>query len=498
MRRIVQNAAFTLLLALGCSIGAARADAPPIPEPVPAPKLAQIPAPPQVLKITKGGESNVSQALRLPLNKAAIIELPVDARDVLVTNPGIVDAVIKTPRRSFVLGTGVGETNAFFFDAAGRQILNLEIEVTREIRGLSDMISKLVPTSKVDLAAVNDSIIVSGTVPNASQAEQVRQIAERFVGDPTKVVNLLQIAGRDQVMLKVRVVEMQRTVAKQLGVDLEAVIQGGDFFIDLVTENPFSLVGRALSDTEIRPGFISGDDGITATIRALERNGLVRTLAEPNLTAISGEAANFLAGGEFPFPVGQDSEGRITFEFRPVGVGLAFTPVVLSEGKISLRISTEVSEITSENSFVLSGTPIVDSATGQVTLVPGLTVPGLRVRRTETTVEMPSGGSIMIAGLIQDDLKQNIDGIPFLKDLPILGQLFRSRDFSRNETELVVLVTPYTVKPINQAKLQTPIDGLAVASDLETILFGRLNAVYGIEAAASRTRAGGRIGYIVE
>ncbi|MEM9122898.1 MAG: type II and III secretion system protein family protein [Pseudomonadota bacterium] len=452
-----------------------------------------------LVRISNSGAGLVSENLDLSLNKSAIIELPVAARDVLVTNPEIVDAVVRTPQRTFIMGKGVGETSVFFFDAAGKQILNLDISVQREVKSVENMIQSLVSGSRIEVASVNDSLILTGTVPNAAAADQARSIAEQFVEEPEKVISLVGVRGRDQVMLRVRIVEMQRTAAKQLGVDLDAVIQNGTTFLDIATRNPFSLVGRELSDTNIGAGWVNGEDFASATIRALERNGLVRILAEPNLTAISGESANFLAGGEFPFPVRQDEEGQITFEFKPVGVGLAFTPVVLGEGRVSLRISTEVSEITSEDSFVITSSTFIDPTSGAVITSPGLTIPGLRVRRTETTVELPSGGSIMIAGLIQETIKQNIDGVPGVKDLPILGQLFRSRDFENNETELVVIVTPYMVKPTGLAELETPTDGFASASDLETLLFGRLSAVYGREALEDLpAEIQGPYGYIVD
>jgi pilus assembly protein CpaC len=214
----------------------------------------------------------------------------------------------------------------------------------------------------------------------------------------------------------------------------------------------------------------------------------VRTLAEPNLTAVSGEAAKFLAGGEFPVPVGRDNNGNITIMFKQFGVGLAFTPVVLDKGHISLQISTEVSELTNTGAFSLQG-----GVTGG-----GLTIPALSVRRAETTVELPSGGSLMIGGLFQQQSKQNIDGFPGLKDLPVLGALFRSRDFQNNETELVVMVTAYLVDPVAEQRLAGPDDGFVVPSDAETILFGRLNKIYGRAAQLPPTVAKNAVGYIVQ
>lgn len=425
--------------------------------------------PVQTLKIRSGGSGPQSHQLNLPLNKGAIIELPEDARDVLVSNPEIVDAVVRTPRRIYVVGMKVGLTNAFFFTGGGKQLLNLEIRVERDMSVLESLIERSVAGADVKVENVNDRVVLLGSVRNASDAEAARQIAIRFVTNPEQplkmdaVVSRLAIRGSDQVMLRVRVAEMQRSVSKQLGTNFSAVFDvGKNVPVDLFTSNPFSLLGSALSSSRAVIGGGPGND-VTAVIRALERTGMVRLLAEPNLTAVSGESAKFLAGGEFPFPVARDQDGNITLEFKPFGVGLGFTPVVLSEGRISLRISTEVSELSSENSFVVSG----------------LTVPGLRVRRAETTVELPSGGSMVMAGLLQQTMAQNIDGIPGLKSIPVLGSLFQSRDFKSGETELVVIITPYIVDATSPQNLASPTDGFVTPNDAETVLLSRLNAVYG-------------------
>jgi pilus assembly protein CpaC len=426
--------------------------------------------PVQTIKIRSGGSGPQSHQLNLPLNKGAIIELSEDARDVLVSNPEIVDAVVRTPRRIYVVGMKVGLTNAFFFTGSGKQLLNLEVRVERDMAVLEGLIERSVAGSDLRVESVNDRVVLSGSVRNAGDAEAARQIAIRFLTDADKplkmdaVVSRLAIRGSDQVMLKVRVAEMQRSMSKQLGTDFGALFEvGGHIPVGIVSENPFSLLGQALSDSYMQVGSISSGNSVQAIIKAFERNGMIRVLAEPNLTAVSGESAKFLAGGEFPFPVSRDRDGNVQLEFKPFGVGLGFTPVVLSEGRISLRISTEVSELTSENAFV--------SDVG--------TVPGLRVRRAETTVELPSGGSMVMAGLLQQSTAQNIDGLPGLKNLPILGSLFQSRDFKSGETELVVIVTPYLVEATSRQNLALPTDGFAPPTDAETVLLSRLNAVYG-------------------
>jgi pilus assembly protein CpaC len=283
---------------------------------------------------------------------------------------------------------------------------------------------------------------------------------------------------------------MSRTISKQLGINQLTSVNVAGTPIAVQTDNQFSLLGRAISDLSgvhvgdtCAPMPCNAPNNVEAQLKALERVGLVHTLAEPNLTAVSGEAAKFLAGGEFPVPVGRDRDGNITIEYKPFGIGLAFTPVVLGEGRISLQISTEVSELTN---------------TGALTLA-GITLPGLAVRRAQTTVELPSGGSLAIGGLIQQQTKQNLDALPGVKDLPVLGALFRSRDFQNNESELVVTVNAYLVNPVAPMQIARPDDGYAVPTDLETILLGRLNAVYGKDAKDPPPQVPkGAVGYIVQ
>jgi pilus assembly protein CpaC len=464
------------------------------------------PEPTQTLQIRAGGTGPVSRRLLLPLHKAAIIELPEDSRDVLVSSPDIVDAVVRTPRRIYVVGLKVGQSNAFFFNAGGRQLLNLEIFVERDLGALRDVIDRSIPGADVKVEMVNDNVILTGSVRSAVDSDAAKEIAVRYVTEANAplrkdaIVNRIAIRGGEQVMVRVRVAEMQRTLSKQLGVDMSAAFDiGKNFPISLVSSNPFSLLGQALSQNQhFQIGSLAAGNSVEGMVRALERTGLIRTLAEPNLTAISGESAKFLAGGEFPVPVSRDRDGNVQIEFKPFGVGLGFTPVVLSEGRISLKISTEVSEITGENAFVSQGGTVIDSNNNVIT-VPGITIPGLRVRRAETTVELPSGGSMVMAGLLQQSMKQNIDGIPGLKNVPILGTLFQSRDFQSGETELVVIVTPYLVEGTSPDNLASPTDGFSPPTDAETILLSRLNATYGPRGQGQpKGTLKGPIGFIVQ
>jgi len=445
-----------------------------------------------------------AQVLPLARGRSAYVDLPVDARDVLVSNPAVADVVLRTPRRYYVVAKGPGQADAVFFDAQGRQILSLDIRVGQDSATLADVIRRVVPGARVRVETVNESLILTGQVANNGEADQVVRLAQTFVADPARVVNMMSVTGRDQVMLRVRIVEVERSVVRQLGFNLQAVLnQVGEPQYLLGTALGYATNGGLLGgisaglnlDTTRQPTLTAqvtntaGSSGLNraeSTIQALERVGLVRTLAEPNLTSVSGEASRMLAGGEFPVPTGVDSTGQVTVTFKPFGVGLAFTPTVLSEGRISLKIATEVSELSSAGSFTYG-----PAATR-------ITIPALTVRRAENTVELPSGGAMMIAGLLQERSRQTIDRVPGVGSLPVLGALFRSRDFISGETELVIIVTPYLVSPTSPGALQTPADGLIVANDAQTLLFGRLNQRYRPAAANDRRRWMGPIGWALD
>ena len=447
------------------------------------------------VRIDAGGESAVSKSIVLPLDKAAIVELPYPAADVLVSQPSVVDAVVRSPRRVYLLGLQTGQTNAFFFDSRGRQILNLEIQVERDMDALSDLMRRLMPNSRIEVDSMNDNVILRGTVQTASEAANAHSLAGRFVEDPEKVVNMLSVRDPDQVMLKVRIVEMQRQLLKQLGVSTNGSVVLSDAAFTFASANAIATTGGlGLNGAQTNIGDLQRLD---TSLQAFETNGLVRILAEPNLTSVSGESAKFLAGGEFPVPVGQD-DGVITIEFKEFGVGLGFTPLVLSKGRINLKISTEVSEVTTENAFFVPGATTVDED-GNLTQTAGLAIPGLSVRRANTTVELPSGGSLVMAGLLQEDLRSTIEGVPGMKDVPVLGQLFRSRNYQNNETELVIMVTPYLVEPTHESNLVDPTKGMVPASDAETILMGRLISTYGLAGAGVKEASlQGPMGFILD
>lgn len=422
------------------------------------------------VKIQQPGSGVNNRSIVLPFSKSTVIELPENVMDVIVSNPNVVEAVVHTSRRTMLIGKESGQTNVYFYSHDGRELLNVDIRVERDIGGLESLIAKNAPDSNVEVQVFNSNILLTGAVPNAAAADTVEKLARMWLGaggGDGEIVNLLAVEGKDQVMLKVRIVEMQRSVTKQMGLDLSAIGDLGGSTVSLINQ-----VGPTLTGGFEASGTYNNTSGgdlssLSGALRALEQVGLVRTLAEPTLTAISGETANFLAGGEIPVFSGatRDDQGQLvrSFEFKPFGVSLGFTPVVLSEGLISLSISTEVSEPTTENAFVSEG---------------GESVLGIRVRRANTVVEMPAGGSLVIAGLIREETRSTVDGTPGLKDVPGLGALFRGRDSQTTQTEVVIMVTPYLVDSTHPDKLQTPADGFQAANDVESLLMGRLNKVY--------------------
>ena len=422
------------------------------------------------------------EKITLAVGKAAVVELPKDARDILVANPAIADARVRTPRQIYVIGGTVGVTTALFFDDAGKQILNLEITVALNLTDVQAALRSNLPDNVLTVKALGNNLTVSGSVPNLAASNRAISIARRFVAADENIVNLLTISGDDQVMLKVRVAEMSRSVTKQLGLDITGSLdRGGNSSFSFDKPNIFGVAGSfqgGLTGTAMRTTTTGALSGV---LQAMERDGLVKVLAEPNLTAVSGEAARFLVGGEFPVPVGRDRDGNITIEFKQFGVGLGFTPIVLSDGRISVRMSTEVSQLNGTDGITIGG----------------LTIPAISVRRAETTVELPSGGSLVIGGLLQSDIRKSIDGIPGLKDIPILGILFRSNDFQNDETELVIVVTPYLVNAVAEDKLRLPSDGFATASDFDTYLLGRISGIYKRQPRTDVSLQG-PYGYIME
>ena len=430
--------------------------------------------------VAADGQMN-ARFLALGIGKSVVVDLPRDIKDVLVADPKIANAVVRSAQRAYIIGAAVGQTNIVFFDSAGQQIAAYDIAVKRDLNGVRAALRQSLPNADIQIEGLGDGVMLSGSAASPIEAQQAGDLAARLVGGAEKVVNSIVVRGRDQVMLKVTVAEVQRNIVKQLGIDLNASLNYGTAVVNFSNTNPFTALGRPLVGTNAVTTSFGATPSVSATLRAMESAGVVRTLAEPNLTAISGESATFIAGGEFPFPTGvtcQAGPGGGTgpcspsISFKKFGISLNFTPVVLTEGRISLRVMTEVSEIALDNSITVSGT----------------TVPSIKTRRTETTLEIPSGGAMAMAGLIQEQTKQAINGFPGLAQLPVLGTLFRSRDFVNNQTELMVLVTPYIVRAVAQKDLSRPDDGFANASDPQADLLGSINRIYGVPGRVEPAR----------
>jgi pilus assembly protein CpaC len=420
------------------------------------------------------GELN-ARFLSLGIGKSIVIDLPREIKDVLVADPKIANAVVRSSQRAYIIGAAVGQTNIVFFDSAGQQIAAYDIAVKRDLNGARAALKQTLPNSDIQIDGLGDGVILTGTAANPIEAQQAGDLAARLAGGADKVVNSIVVRGRDQVMLKVTVAEVQRSIIKQLGIDLSANLNYGTAVVTLNNTNPFTANNAPLVPNNALTTSFGSTPSVQATLRAMESAGVVRTLAEPNLTAISGESATFISGGEFPIPTGVTCQtttgGAIgqciqTVTFKKFGISLNFTPVVMTEGRISLRVMTEVSEISTENSL-----------TGGAG---GTTIPSIKTRRAETTLEIPSGGAMAMAGLIQDQTKQAINGMPGLMQLPILGSLFRSRDYLNNQTELMVLVAPFIVRAVAQKDLSRPDDGFASPSDPQSDLLGNVNRIYGV------------------
>lgn len=428
-------------------------------------------------------EQAAARRINMGVGKSIVLDLPRDAAEIFVANPKVANAVVRSPRRLYLIGMENGQTNVFALDAAGRQIAAYEISIGRDISELDAILRAALPKSTITLRTVNETIILSGLVDNAREVQQALDIASGFVtggngnGASGRVVNSLGVRGQDQVMVKVTIAEVRRDVVKQLGVS--NIATSGSWGVLNIT-NAFGIRG-APANALVTNGNVS------TTLQALERYGVARILAEPAVTAVSGESAKFTAGGEMPVPTGQNctldpATNRnicsASVTFRPYGVTLNFTPVVMTEGRIVLRVATEVTEIDPTQSFSY-GTSVIY---------------GFLTRKNETTVELPSGGSIASAGLIQVRSKQVLNGLPGLMNLPVIGSIFRSRDYQREESELMIVITPIIARPTIPGELKKPTDHLVDATDPQGVLMGRVNQSYGPERSATPFK--GRAGFI--
>jgi pilus assembly protein CpaC len=426
-----------------------------------------------------------------------LIEVPADLTNVLVSNPEVIDAVVQTSRQVYLLAKDIGEANAFFVGADGQKILFLEVVVQRDLTALNETLHRLLPGSKIKAEMMGENVVLSGSVVDPVDANRASDLAARFVKKKDGVVNMLTTNAKEQVLLRVKVAEMQRDAIRRLGVDMPgALVNNGHITVSQVVRNAFPVTSPLVAAAEaVQIGELPrvtagsarqitwerGKQSVTGLIQALERAGLVRTLAEPSLTAISGETAKFLAGGEFPIPISQQNN-TVSVEYKQFGVNVSFKPIVQSEGRINLAITAEVSEISPEGSVSIGA----------------ISLPGLKVRRAETTLELPSGGTLAMAGLLSDETRQSVEGLPGLKNLPVLGALFRSNDYRRRETELVILVTPYLATHARKEDFGKPDDGYAPTSELKELFFGHINRVYGRKRPAPAGSYKGDYGFIVD
>lgn len=424
------------------------------------------------------------ETVRVPLHKVISVRLPGRVNNVVVGNPDIADVILPQDgpqNHVYVLARQVGATSIVFEDGRGNILFQGDIQVDVDVIGIQNAIKEMMPDDKIDVVAHRNSVFLKGFVRSAVASNSAVNIARKFVADPIEVINNLEIIGSQQVMLKVRIAEIKRTAVKGLGIELglgnRASFTGTTSMDNFSAQNRIGVPAFGAAATT----GLNGVPGLTSiTIQALEEQGFAKTLAEPTLTAVSGETASFLAGGTFPMVTNIDQNGVSTYTQTPYGVLMNFTPVVMDKGNITLQVQATVSDI--DNTVAING------------------FPGLTEKTTQTTIELPSGGTMYLSGLIQNDLNNYVEGLPGLKDIPVLGQLFRSEGFRNEETELVVIITAYLAQPTSNAKkLALPSDGFALASDIDFFLLGQLHKVYAKKPLPPyASPLSGPYGYIME
>jgi pilus assembly protein CpaC len=452
-------------------------------------------SPPTDATTPPGSQANVTftgtsgKDLAIEINRGALVRLQVPADTVFIANPEIADIQVKSPRLIYVYGKRAGETVLYAVDGNDNLLLNTRVVVTHNIQALRTALNSVAPGGGVAITSAGDALVLEGSVNSAAQAEDIRRLAVRFAPGDGAVVNNLHVVAPNQVNLRVRIAEVSRDTLKQFGINWDNAVKLGGFVFGLATGSPVvnTAAGADFGKTIVRNNgtnsiagsFRKGNVDLNTVIDALANENLITVLAEPNLTAMSGETANFLAGGEFPIPVPQSGSGNaITVEFKKFGVSLAFTPTVVDGTRINLKVRPEVSQLSTVGSI----------------LVNSISIPALTTRNAETTVELASGQSFAIAGLLQHNSQQDASKTPFLGDVPILGALFKSDRYQRNETEQVIVVTPYLVKPESPNAIATPVDGLTPPTDMQRIFYGTKNQQKLPEAGnAPRARDGNTV-----
>lgn len=431
--------------------------------------------------------------ITINVSQGNLIKLPSPATGVFIADPNLADVQAQSDTIIYLFGKNTGRTTLFAVDGGNNVIAQYSVKVGHDIAQLNSDLQNLLGSS-AQAKSVTNGIVLTGRVESSVEIEDARQMAGRYLGQDETIINRLTLINPTQVNLHVRVAEVSRSVGKIFGINWESIFSPGDFVFGLasgrtIPANGFDrLVNQDGPAGAVFSGFNSGDISIDGIVDALENEGFVTVLAQPNLTALSGETASFLAGGEFPVPVGVD-DGNLQIEFKQFGVSLDFTPTVLENNRISLKVRPEVSELSDNGAITLNN----------------IEIPALSTRRAETTVELGHGQSFAIGGLVSSSTRNGIDKFPGLGDVPLLGTLFRSNDFTQNESELVIIVTPYLVEPQTAEKLRTPLDGIRPPTDLERILQGRLfvndnaNGISnGSVQSASSVRLSGGAGFILE
>ena len=443
---------------------------------------APTPASAEILRVVKKGTSSI---LAVPMNRAVVVESEIPFAELSIANPGIADISSLSDRTIYVLGKAPGRTTLTLLDASGQLITNVDVQVAADVSEFKERLRQILPGENIEVRTANDGIVLSGIVSSTQKLQRALDLAERYA--PERVSNLMSVGGIQQVMLKVRFAEMQRSVSKSLssslalggGIGSDLGIRGGTG-----TTNTAGGVANSLGGT-IPPsnsnagavlfGFNAGSTQVGLLLEALEQKGVVRFLAEPNLVALSGQEAKFLAGGEYPVPVAQ-SDNRTSVQFKPFGVELSFIPRVVDKDIINLELKASVSAIDPSNSLTLDG---------------GFTLAAFTRRETSTTVEMRDGESFAIAGLLQDDFTDSSSQLPWIGDVPVLGALFRSASYQRSQTELVIIITSHLVTPIRGEALALPTDRIKPPTEKDLFLNGRT-------AAGSRTPQNGAAGEVAK
>jgi len=451
--------------------------------------LTAAPAPVTSVAVAAGQVTRVASGntLTVQVNQGQLVRIDKPVNSVFVANSEIADVAVKSPQLIYVFAKKPGTTTLYAVGEGDEILASITLTVSHNLSRLDQALAEMVPGGSISAQSIPGAIVLSGSVGSPSEAEDARRLAAHFIGANEEVINRLQVTSPNQVNLRVRIAEMDKSTLRNLGINWNAVFNNGDIAVGMLTGFPTALSNVLLGSTGAggtggAPTVSSGNFDLTATLDLLAEEGLVTVLAEPNLTALSGQTANFLAGGEFPFPVAQSSSGAgtvpvITVEFKPFGVSLAFTPTVLSGNRISMRVRPEVSAIDNTNTVTAGG----------------IVVPGLTTRRAETTVELASGQSFAIAGLVQSNQSVTADKVPGLGDVPILGELFKSDKFRRNQTDLVILATPYLVQPIaNPAAPALPTDPSTGAEGSQRLAHGTASGTPGPSGVS------GQAGFVIE